>query len=386
MTDTPYVRLHGLEITDDTPANRVIVRDSLNISGGGRKVEGNSCPGIEYAAVTENGREMVKFTFQVWSKTRADIERVRMEANNCPVGAEFQPFNSSQILYVSKASASIAKPKAYIDGWGYYSDIEVYCRDSFFLGEFQGIPYSLDVSLPQTVSLTNNGNYESGLDYLLASGGYDALLGYTDDFAFAIDDVELRLCDQLLRGDVFRVSSVGDVLHSYETEFPRTYAGMQADLHGSSYVDYGTGGSIAYQSFVMANSAKFMMTFKGPLPVKDRPYLEIECTAVIGSPRVSYAVEADLSDIEDLDVDLEVGVNKIYLPSLEGEDDVYIGVTTNASSSLTLSRIYAQVPRYISSDEMPKISPLDAFVLKISDGESSNHLLDCLYASYRDKE
>ncbi len=389
MSDAPYLRLHGLEITDNTPANRVIVRDSLSPSGGGLKTDSNSATGLDYAVITENGREAFKFSFQVWSKDRTLVERVRKEANNAPIGAEFQCFNDDQVLYITKASATPAKPKSYMESGaavvGYYSDIEVYCRNALFRGPFQGIPYGLNVALPASTSLTNAGNYPATIDYLLMSGAYDAILGYTDDVDLVIDSEAIRLCDTLLRDDIFKLSDTGDVLHSYETDFPKTYAQTQNDLFGPTYVDYGTGGSIAYQSFTIGNSGKLIMPSKGPLPVKDRPYLEITCSQVIGTPKVSYACVADLSDIEYMDVGLEVGLNEIYVPNLEGEDDVFIGVTTDAYSVVTLTNFYAEVPRYISYGDLPKVEAGDSFSLQIQDGEYSNHLLNVLYLAYKDK-
>jgi hypothetical protein len=188
----------------------------------------------------------------------------------------------------------------------------------------------------------------------------------------------------LMWEDGFQIDRFGNVLHKKYTDFPMVYASLQAALGGSTFVDYGTGGSIAHEAFVMGNNGKLMFPFYGPLPAAGSPYIEVTLASVVGSPEVEVAFASDLSDSEAITYTLKAGVNKIYVPECEGEDFISVGITTGASSSCTISEILAQVPRYISPDEFPIIEMNDTFSYTISDGEFSNHTLEALHFVYRD--
>jgi hypothetical protein len=380
MSDIAYVSIHGLVIYplvdwDDTPAP----------SGSGRKIDNFSVSGMDRATIQESGWEPETYTFQIASITRADVERARKEFNTAPPGAEFCPFNEDQVSYIEYAHAAPTKSTIIKDGQIYYSDVKVVCGNGKLYGTEQGIKYARDVSLPVPATIENTGSHESGLDQILASGGYVAGV-YTGGLGYSIDDEEVLLCAAMMRGDRFVLDRFGNCRHSYETKFPKTYAQHQIDLRGNTFFDYGTGGSLAYQALRLGANAKLMVPFHGPLLLSSVPYMEVDVSDIIGAPAIDIAYASDLSDIAAIDSDpLVVGKNEIYFPNEAiGATFVSVGITTGATDGVTISKFRAQVDRYISKNYIPVIDPDDTATLTIFDEEGSNHLLTYLQATYRD--
>jgi hypothetical protein len=197
-------------------------------------------------------------------------------------------------------------------------------------------------------------------------------------------DYDLRLIDQMMGRDSFKLDRFGNVEHIKETEFPENYVTLQAELGGATFLDYGTNGTMGYQALLLDNSANIMFPFYGPLPIREAPYLEVVLTRLVGHPEVSVAYSSDLSDIATIDFELKVGLNKIWMPSESiGEDFISFGITTDGSSSCTISNIMAKVVRYVASSAIPTVAPATDFDITVSDGNFSNHMLSAMQLTYR---
>ena len=379
----PYVSYHGIELCDFSAS--LVDLDGIQESGGERNIDSFSGVGSDYADVFENGRAAVNYSFELHSATRADIEEAVAVLNTGPVDAEFYPRESDRCVYSAYASAKrpkirqLAGPSLY-----YYADAEIVARNGITYGPEQGIAFQRNVSLPKaSATLTNSGYYENTLDFLYASGYYDAAYGYTTELEATVGDYTLDLCDKMMHGDSFKLDRFGQVVHSYHTDFPSLYSVLQAELGGSTFVDEGdTSGTMAYESWKITNNAKLMFPFYGPLPVQSPPYLEINLPWITGSPEISVAYVTDLSDIEAIDFTPVEGLNKIWIPECEGEDFVSFGLTTGSSASCIIKEVTAEVKRYISPDEMPIIEVDEDFSITVD--ATGNEQLSALHATYRD--
>jgi hypothetical protein len=380
----PYVAFHGIDLTSLTDGDSCVSE-----SGGDLNVERSSLPDLAYAELSESGREMVTFSFEMTSFDRSYIEEIVAEINTSPREVEFYPRDADRCVYAGYAHAS--RPSvAYARDDGiranlYTSNVDVYCRSGEQFGDEVGSGGVLiEPALPyETATLTNSGYYKAPIDYLYASGYYDANDGYTDELILTIGAYELLLCNQLMRDDGFKLDRYGNVEHTYYTEFPKIYSEQQIDVGGSTYFDYGTGGSVAYQLATLGNNATFMMPFHGPLPIKENPYLEVTVTRLVGNPTVMVAFNPDLSDAIAIDVDLVVGVNKIWIPECDGEGFVTFGIQTGADASIDISDIYGEVNRYVAVDDIPLVDMDEDFTIKVGDGEFSNHKLEKLQVTFR---
>lgn len=381
----PYVSYHGIILCDATKS--IVDIDGVQESGGGRRVDSYSGIDRDSADVFEEGREATTYSAELHSATRADIEEAVAVINSGPVDAEFYPRESDRCVYAAYASASrpktmqVAGPALH-----YYAEVEIVARDGKQYGDEQGIAFQRDVSLPKTsAALTNAGYYENTLDFLYASGYYDAALGYTTGLGITVGDYTLDLCDKMIAGDCFKLDRFGQVVHSYSTDFPSLYSVLQAEIGGSTFVDEGdTAGTMAPASWKVTNNARLMFPFYGPLPVQSPPLLEIDISWLTGAPEISVAYATDLSDIEAIDYTLEEGHNQIWIPECEGEDFVAFGLTTGSGASCTMASAYAEVKRYIAPDEMPVLEVNEDFTISVNDEDGSNHLLSALQAVYRD--
>lgn len=380
MTVEPYVSFHGRILSN------LVHADEISMSGGGRKIDSYSGPGREDADISETGRNHVTYKFEMLSLTRADLEAAISDLNTAPEDAELYPFSNDRCVYASQAYAvrSRAKPVSGPDVLC-YADATIAASDGRLLGPDQGEGLLLSQAMPFSDTFTNAGYYENTIDYLYVSGGYDAMNGLTRELLLTCGDYVIPLCDQLMWKDSFKLDRFGNVKHRKETGFPMVYSSLQSALGGSGFVNYGTGGSITYQAFHMANSGKLLFPFYGPLPIRSTPYLEIVLSSMVGSPKIQVAYDAELSDIEDVpNVTLKAGTNRIYLPDAEGEDLIVFGITTDDSASVTVEYVLAEVQRYIAEDELPLIEIGDEATFVVSDGEYSNHQIEAINLVYRD--
>jgi len=379
MSDTAYVSVHGLVLTD------LVDIDGVSPAGSGRKVDSASSSGMSYATILDAGWEPETYSFEMHSATRASLERARQELNTAPIGAEFCPFTEDQCAYLEYACAGPAKSVKLASGQQYYSDAVVICRNGLLYGSESGIAFQRDVPLPKTATITNNGYYTSGLDCLTVSGGY-AAPDYVTDLQFSIDENEVALISHCMRGGRLVLDRWGNCNYSYETHFKKIYTEQQIDLGGSTFLDYGTSGALTTEALTIGANGKMVIPFYGPLPVSGCPHLTIEVDALAGAPDVEIAYSSDLSDLEAIDCDaLRLGTNEIDFPEdALGESFVAIGITTGAGANITLSHLKASVDKYVGINDLPVIDPGETATLTVSDGESSSHLLSYCLATYRD--
>lgn len=368
---TPYVQIHGLDFTS------IMDVEGPKSSGGGKKIDEMSMPNWKRSYVRETGREKATYSGEVHSSTLQDIKDFLGEVNAAPEDVDFYPSDALLSTYVKYGSARYTKPQVYQAATliRYHAEFELFCKEPFAYGTRQGITYDTDVSLPaSSATLTNSGTETNTIDYFYASGGYDG--GHTDDLLLTVAEREIPLCDQLMGHDAFEVSRWGDIEHSYEVDFCRSYNALQADLWGPTFCD---GGSIVGDTLVLTDQIVF--PFAGPLPVSESPPPTLEIQLDSGDVAIYYAFAGDLSDLTLLDVDVAVGRNTIPIPDCEGEDFLAFGLV----GSGTISYLKASVKRYLAENTLPEIDINDSFTIEVSDGEYSNHLLSGLQALYRDK-
>lgn len=377
----PYVSFHGLELA------LLVDEEGVGEDGGERQIDDFSGPGRDYAEIREQGMGRTTYSFDAWSDVRADIEALVAEVLTAPIDAEICPREADRCNYVVAASASRPKITPHYMGGikvnQYHCQVSAVCRNGQLLGDEQGIELVSDPALPQTSSLTNDGYYPAPLDYLYLSGKYDATLGLSRDLRLQMGDYDIQLCSCLMGRDKFKLDRYGQIIHSKETNFSENYATLQAEMMGDTFCDYGTSGSMAYESFVMGNSASLMFPFFGPLPIREPPYLEVVISHLVGNPIVYKSITSDLSIVDEVEFTLKVGINKVYIPACEGEGFVSFGIMTDTSSSCTIDRIYGEVNRYISPESIPIAETGKTFDITVSDGEFSNHMLSAMQLVYR---
>ena len=159
---------------------------------------------------------------------------------------------------------------------------------------------------------------------------------------------------------------------------------MSRDLHGIT-----SGGSISSGILTLDNGDHFYMPFRGsgyPLPATEDCYIELWVSALVNDVSVVAAFEPDRSDWFEVDYDLKVGYNRIYIPGCEGQEFVTMGVlaASGASNTISLSAFRGTVHRYIPYSKLLKIDPGDAFYLKLDDAAGSNKKISAVELAYRD--
>jgi hypothetical protein len=368
----------GLEI------NLLIDVDGISFSGGGLKVDGKSSSGMRHANVTDQGSDPFTVSLTASSTDRENIERFVKEFAALAPGSEINWLTEDRTGYIERASASPVKPSAIIvngiQTWLYESEASVVCRDARSYGDPIG-SLGLDASLPYSLPVTNVGLYDSGLDYLMMSGGYDGR--YTTDLRMEMTGERIDLCRKLLRGDSWKMGRWGDVLHSYETKFEKTEAEFAIDLHG--FVDLGPGGATTYQACTIGANGSIMIPFHGPIASSRAPYLEPHVTGMAGSPEIIYALSGDPADIIATSHVLRTGKNRIRLPEeCIGEDLILAGIRCDANSWITLSCLYAEVQRHVSENVLPVLEVGESDTITISGANMCNGYLEQLHVRYRD--
>jgi hypothetical protein len=124
-----------------------------------------------------------------------------------------------------------------------------------------------------------------------------------------------------------------------------------------------------------------MFPFSGPLPCADSPPPKLEFYVESGAPTIWRAFESDLSDKEEVDIDIKAGHNSIEIPGCDGHSFVSIGLY----GTFSVSDLRAEVHRYLAESELPIVNAGDSFTIRVSDGGISNHSLRFLVADYCDK-
>lgn len=117
------------------------------------------------------------------------------------------------------------------DHYEYGAEIEIVCRDSLAWGPDQGLAYPVDTTLPATSApITNTGSVQGTIGYLCLVGAY-AHHTWPREIDLVMGDGKIRLVDELCRGDVWKLDRNGQVVHSYQTDFSKTYTETLIDFH-----------------------------------------------------------------------------------------------------------------------------------------------------------
>jgi hypothetical protein len=233
------------------------------------------------------------------------------------------------------------------------------------------------VTLPATGdAIVATGDDGNTINYLMMSGDYDA--GYTKKVYLTVNKTWLLLINQMMAGDCFEISRWGEVCHSYTVNWRTlaTFSQLQTDLWGPTFC---TGGVLG-DDLLTFTSGHIMFPFSGPLPCADSPSPRLDFFLESGAPTIWRAFEADLSDKEEIDVDVKNGHNSIEIPGCDGHSFVSIGMY----GTFVISDLYAELHRYIAESELPVVNSGDSFTISVTDGALSNHSLRHLIADYCD--
>ena len=386
---SPYFSISNYDFT-----SIVTYSGSVSPSGGDLKVDEYNYPWRNYATAVNSGRKLRKYAVEVASLVRSDIETFMNVVNNAQQDDEFCPGDSDRAAYVYMAHAEatkpdlVANPVTGIMCWWYKAKAEITVRGAWLYGPDQGQALVSNKTIPSSSAFTNNGNIAAGIDYVLASGGYDTdYMKNLGVYSYLTNSNELQgyilLCTKMMRNDRLEFNRWGEVRHSYSTNFPMIYAELQKDLQGSGFMNYGTGGSIGLNALHLGNNGKIIMPFWGPLPISLPPYLEVWVTAITGTPIVQSGNASDLSDLAGWSHTLQLGYNKIYTPLNTGMTDVFFGITTGGSDAITISSIKGVVNRYVAPSSMYLIDPGASFTFGVT-CFGGGTLLNQLEYNYRD--
>ena len=386
---SPYFSISNYDFT-----SIVTYSGSVSPSGGDLKVDEYNYPWRNYATAVNSGRKLRKYAVEVASLVRSDIETFMNVVNNAQQDDEFCPGDSDRAAYVYMAHAEatkpdlVANPSTGIMCWWYKAKAEITVRGAWLYGPDQGQVLVSNKTIPCSSAFTNNGNIAAGIDYVLASGGYDTdYMKNLGVYSYLTNSNELQgyilLCTKMMRNDRLEFNRWGEVRHQYSTNFPMIYAELQKDLQGSGFMNYGTGGSIGLNALHLGNNGKIIMPFWGPLPISLPPYLEVWVTAITGTPIVQSGNASDLSDLAGWSHTLQLGYNKIYTPLNTGMTDVFFGITTGASDAITISSIKGVVNRYVAPSSMYLPDPGATFTFVVT-SFGGGTLLSQLEYNYRD--
>ncbi len=389
-TTVPYCEIDGLICSS--------VVMSIKPQPGKRSLEKSKVPGKRYGGLRDQGQDPKSYLVRARFWDEADMDDWLEAVNDIQPGAEASLFRSDRRVIVEAGEAypvdhAVAGNP---DGSGamnfYYAEALLHCLDGYQYGNDQGIVWATAQTLPQTSALLSNaGKVRAGLDYLHVSGDYDASLGYTDDLTFYLLGPDgstvlhsLELCDILMRLDAFRLTHIDperyQAEHYYEADLQRAWADISVDLHGKT-----SGGSLASGVLTLDDGDYFYMPFYGPLKATWDSYLEIWASSVANTVTARVAFETDLSDAADISQTLTPGYNKIYIPDVEGEDFVAIGIkaAAGATNSISLTGFKGTVHRYVPYSANMFVEPDDGFYVKLDDGASSNKKLSAVELLYR---
>lgn len=386
MTSVPgYVKIGPYDFSS------IVYREGVDPSGGEAGVEEISVPGRRWADIRDKGREAKQYRIRARSQDRDEIETFLEVVNTSEEDDPFYPFDAQRFGEIAAAHAGLRSPKSALGNNFYEAEAIILCREPWLYGPNQGFDFANDVALNAVSSVLENlGNETAPIRYLQASGDYVSS-AYVEDLSLRITpgsstiehDREVALCEKMLRDDLFEMGWRGEVYHSWETDFGKLWTEIALDLHSKT-----SGGSITDQILTLDNSDYLMIPFYGPLPVSGEPqacYLELYVTALTGDGATcQVALETDLSDIAVVDHDdLVVGKNIIYIPDLEGESHVAIGIKAATSGSVSLSSVKGMIKRYVAPSEIPSADPLEEFKIRVE--STAGTQLAFLEVNYNDR-
>jgi hypothetical protein len=380
---TPYCQIRGYDFSD------LIFAEGVDSSGGGQGVEEVQVPGRNYADVRSKGRAAKKYKIRtIKTKDRELLEAFLKEVNTAPAESEFYPFDATRAGYIALAHAYLSSGMA-LDKNLYEAVAEITCREAWLYGPDQGIDMQWTAPLPKVSgALTNNGHERAPISYMQVSA--DRIADYVEDLSVRITpasssaehDRELILCEKMLRGDLFELGWRGEVWHSYDSPLI-SMASLSYDCHSKT-----SGGSMSGGVLTLDNSDYVMMPFYGPLQVSGEAgaaKIELTVDALTGDGATIWkAVETDLGDMEELDHDdLVVGANTIYVPDVEGEEHVAIGIKAAASGSVAISALKGTVHRYVAPSKIPYADPDETFKIRVESTAATQ--LRFVQACYNDR-
>lgn len=385
-TVSPYCQIHGYDFSS------IVYAEGVEPSGGALDVEEIPIPSRDYADIKNMGRKPKKYKIRARSTERDEIEAFLNEVNNAPVDAEFYPFDAERFGLIASAYAAIRAPKMWGTGKNFYeADAEIVCREAWLSGPARGMDFTRFVELPAVSELLSNaGHTGAPISYLQASGDYvsgNYIEGLscriTPDTSTAEHDRELELCDKLMRDDIFELGWRGEIQHSYQADFQKALADISIDVHGNL-----SGGSIVDGVLTLSNSDFMMIPFYGPLPIsgdEGAARIELDVSAITGDGATcQVAFATSLGDMAEVEHDeLVVGLNKIYIPDLEGVGFVAIGVKAGASDSVALTGMKGSVKRYVAPSKIPAAEFDEDFKIRVE--STSGTMLKFLQVAYNDR-
>jgi hypothetical protein len=392
MTTTPYFSYNGVVCPG-------LIRPKQSAQGGQLKLDVIPRPGSDMADVFHAGRDAAQYPWKAFFLSKTDMDTFLNEVNNSttpndasPQYIEFCPFRDDRAIYVQYASARVSDAEIGYPlsalGYIYSADVKIYAKEARWYDVAQGIAYGTNVSITggkYSTTLTNNGGFPNGLDWLLLSGIYSGGY-YTSGTGYLIRSAtsqtygSIALCTKHIQKDRFVLDRYGNCEHSYLARLNEYYSNMQTDLWGATYCN---SGSISSNILTIGNSGKTIFPMSGPLPAK-YAYLDIWVTAITGAPKAQWGVLSSLADLATFNT-LQVGRNTIYLPSdIRGKGDLYFGIVCGGSDSVSISYMQAVVGRYVAPSAMPLVPIGQTFQIGVYDTTISNHLLNQLCVVYRD--
>ncbi len=235
----------------------------------------------------------------------------------------------------------------------------------------------------------NGGHARSRVRQLEASGAYN-IHGYVHDLACRVyhysslhRDREIVLCDIMLANDLFKLNWRGEVEHSWDADLTKSWADVSQDVHSKT-----SGGAISSGVLTLDNGDYLMIPFYGPLPLSGEPgsaCIELAVSGLTGDGATcQVALAADLSDMAAVDHDdLVVGDNIIYIPDIEGEGHIAVGIKAAAAGSVSLTGIKGTVKRYVAPSAIPWAEPGEVCAIAIA--KSNSGQLESILATMNDR-
>lgn len=347
-------------------------------SGGDLNISESDYPG-RWPNIADAGRKARKYSVQVTTDDRDILGDFLSEANRAPPGARFYPYESDLFAVIALCGGVSNPPLVRTTNYKYKAQADIYTRDNLFYGPDHGIDYTVNPSLPlESENITHEGNATVPCFSLVSlSGDYQPSATNKYSAGIKIQKLnssgqlggEILLCDKMMRGDRLLVDGQGNFEHSYSTKFRKPYTEFQNDLMGSSFCDYGDGGSYHYQAVTLSQNGVLLFPFYGPLPGMGYPSLQFHVDFIGTQPEFVYAYEEDLSDLAVQDSDaIQFGWNTRELDGFDGHQFVAFGLRA-VSGPIRINQIKATVNRYLSDEDVQSVSPREQFSLKLVDDD-----------------
>jgi len=324
----PYCELHGLICGD--------VVSSVSLDGADIKYVGQSAPGRRTSEISDNGRNPRKIEVEARFLTEEDLDAFIAHINSAPEDCTIFPFRDDRCCYSKRAHANVISSQVANIGGAtttfHRARAIFYISEPWMFGLDKGIRYTSPSALPAYVDLEHEGTVEQlpAVDKFCARGSWN-VNGYTENLKLTFtpeggSDLNTVLCDKMMRNDLFEVDRYGNVKHSYENDFDCEISALQTDLHGTDYVhDCTISNGILTISGALQ---RFILSFYGPLPISEKlPFIDLDIVSIGAyAPKLVAGSLSDLSDAEEIeDIDLHVGINRVYIPKREGTTDLFIG-------------------------------------------------------------